>query len=398
MSSNGNEAVIVSAKRTAVGKAPRGALRETRPDDLAAAVFKSLTDEVTGLDLQLIDDVVLGCAIPEGPQGLNVARLAALRAGLPFHVPAMTLNRFCSSGLQSIAQSCDRIQTGQADIVIAGGTESMSLVPMEGFRFMPNPALVREMPDAYLSMGHTAENVATKYEVSRQDQDAFALRSHERALAAVRDGRFVDEIVPVEVVSKKAAPGGKATETKGTFAQDEGPRADSSLEALAALRPAFRMGGSVTAGNSSQTSDGAAAALLMSRQKAEECGATPMARLVGYAVAGVPPEIMGIGPVEAIPKLLSRTGHAIQDIDLFEINEAFAAQAIPVARELGIPDDRLNVNGGAIALGHPLGATGAKLTATLLHEMKRRGSRLGIVSMCVGGGMGAAALFENLQV
>jgi len=391
-----NEPVIVEALRTPVGKAPRGAFRETRPDDLAAAVLRTLVERAPGLDPEQIDDVVLGCAIPEGPQGLNVARLAALRAGLPFSVPGMTLNRFCSSGLQSIAQSCDRIATGQAEVILAGGTESMSLVPMEGFHFSPNPDLVRDLPDAYLGMGHTAENVALQYEVSREEQDAFALRSHEKALAAQAAGKFEDELVPVSVTTKLPGKNGKS-EVQGTVVRaDEGPRAESSLEALGKLRAAFRLGGSVTAGNSSQTSDGAAAVLLLSRRKAEELGLTPLARLIGYQVAGVPPEIMGIGPAVAVPKLLGWTGLSMSDIDLFEINEAFASQAIYVGRTLGIPDDRLNVNGGAIALGHPLGATGAKLTATLLHELRRRGARYGVVSMCVGGGMGAAGLFENL--
>ena len=391
-----NEPVIVQALRTPVGKAPRGAFRETRPDDLAAAVLRALLERAPGLDPEQIDDVVLGCAIPEGAQGLNVARLAALRAGLPFSVPGMTLNRFCSSGLQSIAQSCDRIATGQADVILAGGTESMSLVPMEGFHFSPNPDLVRELPDAYLGMGHTAENVALQYGVSREDQDAFALYSHEKALAAQAAGRFDDELVPVTVTSKLPGTNGKSEVRETVIRADEGPRAESSIEALGKLRAAFRLGGSVTAGNSSQTSDGAGAVMLVSLRKAEELGLAPMARLVGYQVAGVPPEIMGIGPAVAIPKLLDRTGLSLNDVDLFEINEAFASQAVYVARKLDIPNEKLNVNGGAIALGHPLGATGAKLTATLLHELRRRGARYGIVSMCVGGGMGAAGLFENL--
>ncbi|MCA9756736.1 MAG: thiolase family protein [Candidatus Eisenbacteria bacterium] len=391
-----NEPVIVQALRTPVGKAARGAFRETRPDDLAATVLRALVAKAPGLEPGKIDDVVLGCAIPEGPQGLNVARLALLRAGFPFDVPGMTVNRFCSSGLQTIAQSCDRIVTGQAEVILAGGTESMSLVPMEGFAFSPNPDLVRELPDAYLGMGFTAENVAVQFEVSREEQDAFAFQSHQKAIAAQAAHRFDDEIVPVTVKTKLPGKNGKVDVKETVVSVDEGPRADTSMEALAKLRPAFRLGGSVTAGNSSQTSDGAAATLLMTRAKAEQLGLEPLARLVGYQVAGVAPEIMGIGPVAAIPKLLDKVGVAIAEVDLFEINEAFASQAVYVARALGIPDDKVNVNGGAIALGHPLGATGAKLTATLLHELRRRGARYGIVSMCVGGGMGAAGLFENL--
>jgi acetyl-CoA acyltransferase len=395
---NGNEPVIVHARRTAIGRALKGTLRETRPDDLAAAVIAELVRSTPGLSGEEIDDVLLGCALPEGPQGMNVARIAALRAGLPVTVPAMSLNRFCSSGLQAIAQACDRIATGQADVILAGGTESMSLVPMEGYSFQPNPTLVREMPDAYLAMGQTAERVAEQFDVGRAEQDAFALESHQRAVAAVGSGRFDAEIVPVPVTRKRPADNGSVEVEEIEFRVDEGPRADTSLDALAALKPVFKVGGTVTAGNSSQTSDGAAVALVLSRERADRLGLSPMARLLGYAVAGVPPEIMGVGPVEAIPKLLGRTGVDLSEIDLFEINEAFAAQAVYVAKKLGIPSEKLNVNGGAIALGHPLGATGAKLTATLLHEMARRGSRYGIVSMCVGGGMGAAGLFENLRI
>ena len=391
------EPVIVSALRTAVGKAPRGALRATRPDDLAATVLAAAVARAPGLDPKEIDDVILGCAFPEGPQGMNLARIAALRAGLPFTTPAMTLNRFCSSGLQAVSVAADRIATGQAQVVLAGGAESMSMVPMGGAQFLPNPALAKSMPDAFLGMGLTAENVAARHGIGREEQDRFALRSHQRSLAAIQDGRFRDEIVPVAVRNAQPAPGGKLALQEGTFAVDEGPRADTTLEALAKLKPAFQEGGTVTAGNSSQTSDGAAALLLMSRQRAEALGLKPLAAFRGYAVAGVPPEVMGIGPVEAVPKLLRLTGLKLEQIDLFELNEAFAAQALHVQRVLGIPDEKLNVNGGAIALGHPLGVSGAKLSATLLHELRRRRGRYGVVTMCVGGGMGAAGLFELLS-
>jgi acetyl-CoA acyltransferase len=333
--------------------------------------------------------------MPEGPQGLNLARLAQLRAGIPYQVPAMTVNRFCSSGVQTIAIAADRIATGQASAVLAGGTESMSMVPMSGERFLPNPALVEQMPEAYISMGLTAEEVASRFEVSREDQDAFALESHRRAVAALDTGVFADEIVPVDVTFKAPGPRGEPRITTVSFDTDEGPRRDTSMEALAKLKPPFKLGGTVTAGNSSQTSDGAAAALVTSRAKAEELGLEILAVLRGYQVAGVPPDIMGIGPVEAIPKVLVHCGVSQDDVDLFEINEAFASQAVYCVRKLGIDPAKVNVHGGAIALGHPLGATGAKLTATLLHEMKRRSARYGIVSMCIGGGMGAAALFER---
>ena len=393
--SNANEPVLVSAVRTAVGRAFKGTLRETRPDDLAAACFNAALERAGGFDPAALDDIVLGCAMPEGPQGLNLARLAQLRAGIPYQVPAMTVNRFCSSGLQTMAIAADRIATGQASAVLAGGAESMSMVPMTGERFLPNPALFAAMPEAYISMGLTAEEVATRFEISRADQDAFALESHRKAVAALDAGVFADEIVPVDVAFKAPGPRGEPRVTTATFDTDEGPRRDTSLEALAKLPPPFRLGGSVTAGNSSQTSDGAAAALLVSRAKAEELGLEILAVLRGYQVAGVPPDIMGIGPVEAIPKVLARCGVAQDDVDLFEINEAFASQAVYCVRELGIDPAKVNVHGGAIALGHPLGATGAKLTATLLHEMKRRAARYGVVSMCIGGGMGAAALFER---
>ncbi len=391
---NGNQPVIVSAVRTAVGRAFKGTLRETRPDDLAAACFNAALDRAS-FDPSALDDVVLGCAMPEGPQGLNLARLAQLRAGIPYQVPAVTVNRFCSSGVQTIAMAADRIATGQAKAILAGGAESMSMVPMSGERFLPNPTLVRDMPEAYISMGHTAEEVARRFAVSREDQDAFSLQSHRKAVAALDSGAFTDEVVPVKVTHKAPGPRGESIVTTTTFDTDEGPRRDTTAEALAKLRPAFTLNGTVTAGNSSQTSDGAAAALVMSRALADELGLEILAVLRGYQVAGVPPEIMGIGPVEAIPKVLAHCGVAQDDVDLFEINEAFAAQAVYSVRTLGIPDEKVNVHGGAIALGHPLGATGAKLTATLLHEMKRRSSRFGVVSMCIGGGMGAAALFER---
>jgi acetyl-CoA acyltransferase len=393
---NGNQPVIVSAVRTAVGRAFKGTLRETRPDDLAAACFNAALERGGGFDPGALDDIVLGCAMPEGPQGLNLARLAQLRAGIPHEVPAVTINRFCSSGVQSIAMAADRIATGQATAILAGGTESMSMVPMSGERFLPNPALVRDRPEAYISMGLTAEEVAERFDVSREDQDAFALESHRKAVAALDGGTFRDEIVPVDVTFKAPGPRGQSIETTTTFDTDEGPRRDTSPEALAKLKPVFKLNGTVTAGNSSQTSDGAGAALVMSRARAEELGLEILAVLRGYQVAGVPPEIMGIGPVAAIPKVLDRCGVAQEDVNLFEINEAFASQAVYCVRKLGIDPEKVNVHGGAIALGHPLGATGAKLTATLLHEMRRREARYGVVSMCIGGGMGAAALFERL--
>jgi len=390
-----NEPVVVSSVRTAVGRAFKGTLRETRPDDLAAACLTGALEAAGGFDPAGVDDIILGCAMPEGPQGLNVARLAQFRAGIPYQVPAMTLNRFCSSGLQSLAMAADRIATGQASVVLAGGTESMSMVSMSGGDFSPNPRLVQDMPEAYISMGITAEEVASRFGVSRDEQDAFALESHRRAVAAVDGGVFADEIVPVEVVTKTPGPRGESRVHTSVFEVDEGPRRDTTPEALAKLKPAFKVGGCVTAGNASQTSDGAAASLLMSRKRAEEAGLEILAVLRGYQVAGVPPDIMGIGPVEAIPKLLRHTGVALEDVDVIELNEAFASQAVYCVRELGLDPERVNVHGGAIALGHPLGATGAKLTATLLHEMRRRDARYGVVSMCIGGGMGAAALFER---
>jgi acetyl-CoA acyltransferase len=392
-----HEAVIVSALRTAVGKAPRGSLRTTRPDDMAAEVIRALLAQTPQLPADSIDDVILGCATPEGESGSNVARIASLRAGLPDSVAAVTVNRFCSSGSQTIAMAAERIMAGMADQIIAGGTESMSMVRGNN-RFRPNPYLVENRPDAYLSMGLTAENVARKYGVTREDADVFSLRSHQRALAAQEAGKFAwDGIVPLDVEITETDESGQSKTRRFTFDTDEGPRADTTLEALARLKPAFHAKGVVTAGNSSQTSDGAAAVTVMSRKRAEELGLEPLARFVSFAVGGVPPEIMGMGPVVAVPKALKRAGLTLADIDLIELNEAFAGQALAVMRELGLDESKVNVNGGAVALGHPLGASGAKLTVQLLGEMRRRGSRYGLVTMCVGGGQGAATIFENLQ-
>jgi acetyl-CoA acyltransferase len=392
------DAYIVSAARTPVGKAKRGALRNVRPEQLGATAVAGAIARVTGLRPDMIDDVVIGCAFPEGPQGMNVARAIAQRAGLPDEVPAATVNRFCSSGLQTIAQAAAGVMAGHQECVVAGGVESMSAVPQGGFYFAPDPHLTASDPDFYTSMGITAENVAERHSVSREDQDAFALRSHRRALDAIRSGRFADEIVPVAVEESVYDEESRATrKVHAEHSVDEGPRADTTSEALAALKPVFKAGGTVTAGNASQTNDGAAAVVVMSKRLVDELGATPRARLVGYAVAGIAPEVMGLGPINAVPKLLKQTGMRIEDVDLIELNEAFASQALAVARELNIDDEKLNVNGGAIALGHPLGCTGAKLTATLLYEMERRGVRYGIVTMCIGGGMGAAGLFENLR-
>jgi acetyl-CoA acyltransferase len=386
-----NEAVIVAGLRTAVGKAPRGALRTTRPDDLAAEVIRALLAQNPQIAPDSIDDVILGCATPEGESGTNVARIAALRAGLPDSVPAVTVNRFCSSGSQTIAQAAERIMAGMAETIIAGGTESMSMVRGSN-KFRPNPTLVEEHPEVYLSMGLTAENVARKYNVSREDADAFALRSHQRALAAQAEGRFADDgIAPIQV--EIVEPNDRQ---QYTFDTDEGPRADTTAEALAKLKPVFHAKGVVTAGNSSQTSDGAAAVIVMSRKRADELGLKPLARFVSYGVGGVPPEIMGMGPVVAVPKALKLAGLKLEDMDVIELNEAFACQALAVMRELGMDQERVNVNGGAVALGHPLGASGAKLTVQLLGEMRRRGSRYGMVTMCVGGGQGAATVFERL--
>ncbi|HUZ47910.1 MAG TPA: acetyl-CoA C-acyltransferase [Terriglobia bacterium] len=391
------EAVIVSITRTAVGKAPRGVLRNTRPDDLGAAVIQEAVKRVPGLDPAEIEDVILGCAMPEAQQGNNVARIALLRAGLPVTCSAMTVNRFCSSGLQAIALAAERIMAGFGDVIVAGGTESMSMIPMGGFHFSPNPYLVEHYPDAYLSMGLTAENLARKYQITRQQQDAFALRSHQLALAAIGAGRFKDEITPFEIVKVSLNGQDKPRTRKFVFETDEGPRRDTSAEALAKLKPAFHAQGTVTAGNASQMSDGAAAAVVMSSGRAKVLGVKPLARFVSYATAGTLPEEMGLGPVFAIPKALKYAGLKLAEIDLIELNEAFAAQALAVIQQADLDLDKTNVNGGAIALGHPLGSTGAKLTATLLAEMKRRKARYGMATMCIGGGMGAAGIFENLQ-
>jgi acetyl-CoA acyltransferase len=408
------DAVIVAAVRTAVGKAPTGTLRGTRPDELAATAMAGALARVPALDPSAVEDVIVGCAMPEAEQGLNVARIASLRAGIPHTASAVTVNRFCSSGLQAIAYAAERIMLGAADVVVAGGTESMSLVPMTGQKLSPNPTLVERYPDVYLSTGLVAENHAREAGVSREAQDAFALESHRRAVAAIDAGRFGDEIVPVDVQLVEAADarvlaavgagsGARSGRSAAApaistrrFEVDEGPRRDTSMEALSKLRPAFHVSGSVTAGNSSQTSDGAAAVIVMSASRAAALGLTPLARFVGYATAGVEPERFGIGPVPAITKVLKQTGLTLDQIDLVELNEAFAAQVLACLQQLPIDPARLNVNGGAIALGHPLGCTGAKLTATLLHEMIRRRSRYGIVSMCVGGGMGAAGIFERV--
>ena len=392
------EAVIVSAVRTPVGRAPKGALSTTRPDDLAALAVGGALDKIPDLNRAEIDDVILGCAQPEGEQGWNIARFSALRAGLPVEVPGVTVNRLCSSGLEAIALADLRIRSGGDRVVVAGGAESMSLLPLGGLKPSPNPWMAEHYPASLLTMGLTAERIARHYGVSREDQDAFALASHQKALAAQAAGRFDDELIPVTVTT--AVPGtkaGKPVVTKSVFAADEGPRADTSAEALARLKAAFHAHGTVTAGNSSQTSDGAAAAVLMEAGRAQELAIRPLGRLVAYAATGCLPEEMGIGPISAIPKALRRAGLTLEEIGLIEFNEAFAAQALAVIRVLGLDPERINVNGGAIALGHPLGCTGAKLTATLLSEMRRRQVRYGMVTMCVGGGMGAAGIFELLD-
>jgi acetyl-CoA acyltransferase len=392
------EAVIVSAVRTPVGRAPKGALSNTRPDDLAAIVLNAALEKVSALEKAEIDDVILGCAQPEGEQGWNIARFAALRAGLPVSVPGVTVNRLCASGLEAIVQADLHIRAGGDKVVIAGGTESMSLLPFGGLKPSPNPWLAEHYPASLLTMGLTAERVARHYNVSREDQDAFSLASHQKAVAAQAAGRFNEELIPISLAT--AVPGakaGKPTIKDSTFSADEGPRADTSADALAKLKPAFHAQGTVTAGNSSQTSDGAAAAVLMEAGRARELGITPVARLVAYAASGCLPEEMGIGPLYAIPMVLKRAGMTLDQIGLIELNEAFAAQALAVIREVGLDPERVNVNGGAIALGHPLGCTGAKLTATLLAEMRRRNVRFGMVTMCVGGGMGAAGIFELLN-
>ena len=390
------EAVIVDCLRTAVGKAPRGALRNTRPDDLAATVIKALLDKYPQVAPQDVEDVILGCAMPEAESGSNMARIAALRAGLPDSVPGVTINRFCSSGLQSIALAANQIRSGAAHILIAGGSESMSLIPFAGNNPAPNPWFTEHRPEVYINMGLTAENVRERYDVSREQADAFALLSHQNALRAQAEGKFDAEIVPVRVESTTLNGNGKPEHSETIFNKDEGPRADTTLEALAKLKPVFQTNGTVTAGNSSQTSDGAAAALVMSDTKAAELGLKPIARFVSFATAGVPPEIMGIGPVVAIPKALAMARLKLDHIGLIELNEAFAAQALAVMKTAGLNSEIVNVNGGALALGHPLGCTGAKLTATLLREMQRRHLRYGMVTMCVGGGQGAAGIFELL--
>jgi acetyl-CoA acyltransferase len=387
------DALIVSAVRTAVGKAPHGTLRHTRPDEMAAVVIAEALARAPGASAESVDDVIIGCAMPEAEQGLNVARIASLRAGVPVSAAAVTVNRFCSSGLQSIAYGAERIMAGFADTIVAGGTESMSLIPMGGHKVAPNPTLLERYPDSYLGMGMTAELLARKYGIDRERSDAFALESHRKALAAIEAGRFKDQIVPLSVVVPPD-PGGKPATI--VFDTDEGPRRDTDAAALAKLRPAFSPKGIVTAGNASQMSDGAAAAVVMSAERARDLGVKPLARLLAYAVAGVPPEIMGIGPVEAIPKALRLAGLTLPEIDLIELNEAFACQALAVMEAAGLDPATVNVNGGAVALGHPLGCTGAKLAATILAEMQRREARYGLVTMCVGGGMGAAGIFERM--
>ncbi|MFD0868361.1 3-ketoacyl-CoA thiolase [Chlamydia abortus] len=391
------EAVIVTAVRTAVGKAHKGSLRQFRPEDLGAAAVQEAVKRTPGISGADVEDVILGCAMPEGEQGLNLGRIVAIRAGLPDGVPGQTVNRFCASGLQSIASAAERIMCGFADVMVAGGVESMSHVPMSGYKPMPNPHLVEHRPEMYMSMGHTAEEVAARYGVTREEQDRFAVSSHRKAAAAIAAGKFRDEIVPVTVEEAIVDESGEPARRRFVFAEDEGVRPDTSPEALAKLKPAFRLGGTVTAGNTSQMSDGAAAVVVMSGEKAAQLGLRPLAVLRSFAVAGVAPEVMGIGPVAAIPKALRLAGLTAGQIDLYEINEAFASQCLYVIRELGIDEAKVNVNGGAIALGHPLGCTGTKLTTTLLHEGRRRRSRYGIVSMCVGGGMGAAGVFEFIH-
>ena len=391
------EAVIVSAVRTAVGKAPKGTLKNSRPDDLGAAAIRGAVERVAGLNINEIDDVIMGCAFPEAEQGMNVARTSAIEAGIPVEVSAMTVNRYCSSGLQTIAIAADRIRTGGADIIVAGGLETMSMIPMGGNVVRPNPKIVDNYPDYYLNMGLTAENLAKKYEITREQADEFSLGSHQKAAAAIKEGRFKDEIVPFTVRVDEVDESGRVRSKEVVFDTDEGVRYDASMEGFAKLRPVFHVKGTVTAGNSSQMSDGAAAAVVMSMDKANELGLKPLARFVSFATAGCLPEEMGIGPVYAIPKALKLAGLTLEDIDVFELNEAFAAQGLSVMKVLEMNPAKVNVNGGAVALGHPLGCTGAKLTATILQELKRTGGRYGMVTMCVGGGMGAAGIFERLD-
>ncbi len=391
------EAVVVAAARTAVGKAPKGTLKDTRPDEMAAAAIAEAVKRA-GIEPGQVDDVILGCAFPEGEQGMNVARVALSRAGLPSSVPGMTINRFCSSGLQAIAIASEKVMCGFADVVVAGGTESMSMIPMGGLKQAPNPHVMETYPQLYMAMGLTAEEVAKRWKVSREDQDAFAVASHRKAAAAIGKGHFKDEIVPLKTWVRRELPDGSQKIEDLVFDVDEGFRADTTIEALAKLKPAFSLKGTVTAGNSSQMSDGAAAVVVMSDKKAAELGIKPMALFRGYAVGGVDPDVMGIGPTVAIPKVMKITGLKIEDMDLVELNEAFASQSLACIRILGMEDmmDRINVNGGAIALGHPLGCTGAKLTVTILHELARRNAKYGLVSMCIGGGMGAAGVFERV--
>ncbi|MDQ3751160.1 MAG: acetyl-CoA C-acyltransferase [Acidobacteriota bacterium] len=390
------EAVIVSAVRTAVGKAPKGTLKNTRPDDLGAAAIKEAVKRAEGLDASEIDDVIMGCAFPEAEQGMNVARTAAIEAGLPVEVSAMTVNRYCSSGLQTIAIAADRIRTGGAEIIVAGGLETMSMIPMGGNVVRPNPKIVDNYPDYYLNMGLTAENLAKKYEITREQADEFSLQSHQKAAEAIKSGKFKDEIVPFTVTVDELDENGRARRKEVIFETDEGVRYDASMEGFAKLKPVFHMKGTVTAGNSSQMSDGAAAVVIMSAEKAEQLGLKPLARFVAYATSGCLPEEMGIGPVYAIPKALKMAGLTLDQIDVIELNEAFAAQGLSVMKVLEMNPAKVNLNGGAVALGHPLGCTGAKLTATILQELKRRNARYGMVTMCVGGGMGAAGIFERL--
>lgn len=389
------EAVIVAGARTPVGKANKGTLAHMRPDDMGAATVEETLKRANHYDGN-IDDVIFGCAIPEAEQGLNVARMIGARAGLPSSTPGVTINRYCSSGLQSIAYASERIMLGHADTMLAGGTETMSLVPMGGHVLKPNPSIAEEAPEYYMGMGHTAEQVAQKYDISRREQDEFAARSHQRAAAAIKGGKFTDEIVPVDVMMRTVDEDNKINEKSVHFDTDEGVRPDTTADVLSQLKPAFNRQGSVTAGNSSQLSDGAASVLVMDREKAEAEGLKPLVKFHGFAVAGVPPEIMGIGPTKAVPKALKLAGLSLSDIGVIELNEAFASQSIQVIRELGFDEDKVNVNGGAIALGHPMGCTGTKLTLTAIHEMKRRNEQFGLVTMCIGGGMGAAGVFELL--
>lgn len=396
LTTNKNEVVIAAAKRTACGKAYKGSLRFTRPDSLMGAVIKDLLNSAPVVKPEMVDDVIVGCAFPEATQGMNMARQAVFLGGLPDSVPGMTINRFCASGLQAIALAAERIMAGGAEIIIAGGAESMSQVPMGGVSFQPNPELTKSRPEVYINMGITAENVAEKYKVSRTDQDDFALKSHQKAIKAWEMDYFDDQITPVEVIHKVVTADGQLEENRFTFKKDEGPRKDTSMDALGGLRPVFKNGGSVTAGNSSQMNDAAAGLLVMNRKKADELGLKPIARYLGYTVAGVAPEIMGIGPVEAIPKVLAQTGLRLTDIDLIELNEAFAAQALAVIREAGLDHNKVNINGGAIAMGHPLGCTGAKLSTKIIYDLHRLNKKYGMVTMCIGGGMGAAGIFERL--